>query len=166
MNRAVELDPFSPLVQNFRGIMLIFQGRYDEYLSLVEPLDISPLAKTGLLMSYSMTKQYDKAIEHLKKIIKSRGQEEVIKILEETYKSAGFREALNVTADTLSKISDSDYLKLYLLAENREKVLYGLEKLYKIRDPDLPYYAIIGPVTKAYQNEPRYIEIMERINLR
>jgi len=44
--------------------------------------------------------------------------------------------------------------------------LYWLEKLYIRRDPDLPYYAIVVPLTKAYQNEPRYIEIMDGINLR
>jgi len=49
MNRAVELDPFNPLIQGFRGIMLLQQGRTDEYL----PLDISVLGKSGLLMSYS-----------------------------------------------------------------------------------------------------------------
>lgn len=172
MNRAVELDPFSPLVQNFRGVLLLHQGKYDEFLSLFEPLNISRLGNTGLFMSYSLTKQYDKAIEHLKMTIKAGGQEEIIKILEETYKSDGFVEALNVTADALSKISDSQYLWsgkimiLYILAENREKVLYWLEKMYIRRNPNLPYYAIIGPLTKPYQNEPRYIEIMERINLR
>ncbi len=172
MNRAVELDPFSPLVQNFRGILLIQQGRYDEYLNIFEPLDISELGTTGLLFSYSLTKQYDRAIEHLKRIIKIKGQAEINTTLEETYKSAGFRAALNVTADALSKISDSTHLwsgtigNLYLLAENREKSLYWLEKMYIRRDPNLPYYAIIGPLTKAYQKEPRYIEIMERINLR
>lgn len=178
MDRAVELDPFSPLVQNFRGVLLLHQERYDEYLSIFEPLDISALGNTGLLMSYSLTKQYDKAIEHLKRIIRTKGQEdknkieEIIKILEETYKSTGFRTALNVTADALAKISDSHHLwsgkimQMYLLAENREKVLCWLEKLYIRRDPNLPYYAIVGPLTKSYQNEPRYIEIMERINLR
>lgn len=172
INRAIKLDPFNPLIQGFRGIMLLHQGRYDEYLSLFEPLDNSALANTGLLISFSVTKQYDKAIEHLKRIIKTGDQMEINIILEETYKSKGFREALNVTADALSKIDESNYLwtgkimMLYLLAENREKSLYWLEKMYIRRDPNLPYYAIIGPFTKAYQEEPQYIEIMERINLR
>jgi len=172
MNRAVELDPFSPLVQNFRGMMLILQGKYDESLNLFESLDISiGLTMKGLFMSYSRTKQYDKAIEHLKVILKRRGPEEIIKILEETYKSAGFNAALNATADALAKISDSPQrtgliTNLYFLAENREKSLYWLEKMYIRRKPNLPYYAIINHRTKDYQNEPRYIEIMERINLR
>ncbi len=172
MNRAVELDPFSPLTQNFRGVLLLHQGRYDEYLSLFEPLDISELGDIGLFMSYSLTKQYDRAIEHLKRLIRTSGQAEINTILEETYKSAGFRAALNVTADALSKISEKPHLwsltimQLYLLAENREKSLYWLEKMYIRKDPNLPYYAIKGPGTKRYQNEPRYIEIMERINLR
>ena len=102
----------------------------------------------------------------------SEARTEINTILEETYKSAGFRAALNVTADALSKISEKPHLwsltimQLYLLAENREKSLYWLEKMYIRKDPNLPYYAIIGPGTKRYQNEPRYIEIMERINLR
>jgi adenylate cyclase len=168
MNRAVELDPFNPLIQGFRGIMLVQQGRYDEYLSL----DISALGNTGLLVSYSRTKQYDKAVEQLKVIIKRRGQEEVIKILEETYESTGFNAAFNATADTLAKISDSPHpwtgriMILYHLAENKEKSLYWLEKMYIRRNPNLPYYAIINSSTRAYQKEPRYIEIMERINLR
>lgn len=172
MNMAVETDPLSPLIQNFRGIMLLHHGKYNEYLSKFEHMDISELGGIGLWMSFSFTKQYDKAIATLKNTIRTLGQEEIIKLLAETYGSAGYSAALNVTADALAKINDSHYLftdkilQLYLLAENREKALYWMEKMYIRKDPNLPYYAIISTLTKPYQNEPRYIEIMERINLR
>jgi len=172
MNRAMETDPLSPLIQGFRGVLLVHEGKFEEYLRIYEPLDNPALGNTLLLISFSLTKQYDKAIAHLKRIIQLGGQGDILKILEESYESYGFNTALNHTADALAQINDSTHLwtgiilQLYLLAGNTEKSLYWMEKLYIRRDPNLPYYAVIGPLTKAYQDEPRYIEIMERINLR
>ena len=172
MNRAMETDPLSPLIKDFRGVMLVHQGKYEEYLRIYEPLDKPDVPNPLLLIIFSLTKQHDKAIAHLKRTIQLGGQGDILKILEETYASNGFNAALNHTADALAKINDSTHLwtgivlQLYLLAGNTEKSLYWMEKLYIRRDPNLPYYAVIGPLTKAYQDEPRYIEIMERINLR
>ena len=172
MNRATETDPLSPLIHGFRGVMLVHHGKYEEYMSLYETLDNPAFANILLLISFTQTKQHDKAIAHLKRIIQLGGQDDILKILEKAYESGGFNTALNDTADALAKISDATHLwtgivlPLYLLADNREKSLYWMEKMYIRRDPNLPYYAVIGPLTKAYQEEPRYIEIMERINLR
>lgn len=172
MNRATETDPLNPLINGFRGVMLVHQGKYEEYLRIYEPLDNPAFGNILLLNAFTLTKQYNKAIAHLKRILQLGGQEDLLKILEEAYESDGFKTAVNETADALAKISDATHmwngivLQLYLLAENREKSLYWMEKMYIRRDPNLPYYAVIGPLTKGYQQEPRYIEIMERINLR
>ncbi len=63
-------------------------------------------------------------------------------------------------------VSPSLIVQLYAMAGDREKTMYWIERMYIRRDPNLPYWAIIGPLTETYQDEPRYIEIMKRINLR
>ena len=172
MNLALDLDPFNPLIIGFRGVLLMHSGRYDEFLGLFESLDKSGLGNTGLFLVLSQLNQYDKAIIQLKKIIVANKHEKVIEILNETYESTDFLTALKVTADALADISDTTFvspsliLQLYAMAGDREKTMYWIEKLYIRRDPNLPYWAIIGPLTRTYQDEPRYVEIMERINLR
>jgi TolB-like protein/Tfp pilus assembly protein PilF len=172
MNLAVDLDPFNPLIKGFKGILLMQSGRFDEFLSIFEPHNTSGLGSMGLSIVFSKTNQYDRAIVQLKKMILANKHEKVIETLDETYKRTDFITALKVTADALAEISDTTFvspsliLQLYAMAGDREKTMYWIEKLYIRRDPNLPYWAIIGPLTKDYQNEPRYIEIMKRINLR
>jgi len=172
MNLALDLDPINPLIQGFHGVLLMHSGQFEEFLRIFEPLNTSGLGSMGLFAVYSKTNQYDKAIEQLKMNLASRKQEKVIEILDETYVSRDFTTALKVTAGALADISDTTFvppsliLQLYTLAGDTENILYWIEKLYIRRDPNLPYWAITGPLSKDYQDEPRYIEIMKRINLR
>ena len=172
MNLAVDLDPFNPLIKGFKGILLLHSNRFDEFLDLFESLEKSGLGHIGLFIVLSKTDQYDRAIVQLKKIILANKHEKVIETLDKTYERTDFITALKVTEDALSDISDTTFvspsliLQLYAMAGDRENTMYWIEKLYIRRDPNLPYWAIRGPLTKAYQDEPRYIEIMKRINLR
>jgi TolB-like protein/Tfp pilus assembly protein PilF len=172
MDLALDLDPFNPLIKGFYGVLLMHSARFDEFLVLFEPFDRTRLGNSGLFIVFSKTKQYDKAINQLKKILVSKKYEKVTEILDEAYRRTDFTNALKVTAHALAEISDTTFvspsliLQLYAIAGEREQTMYWIEKLYIRRDPNLPYWAIKGPLTKDYQNEPRYIEIMERINLR
>ena len=172
MDLALDLDPLNPLIQGFHGVLLMQSGQYDKFLGIFEPQSPSGLGNMGLFIVFSKTNQYDKAIEQLKKNLASKKHEKVIEALDETYKRTDFITALKVTADALADISETAFvspsliLQLYAMAGDTENILYWIEKLYIRRDPNLPYWAIIGPLTRDYQDEPRYIEIMKRINLR
>ena len=172
MNLAVDLDPFNPLIKGFHGVLLMHSARYDEFFGLFEQLEKSGFGHIDLFIVLSQTDQYDKAIVQLKKIITAGKHENVLAVLDETFKGTNFSTALKVTADALAEISDTTFvspsliLQLYAIAGDREKTMYWIERLYIRRDPNLPYWAVIGPLTETYQDEPRYIEIMERINLR
>jgi len=172
MNLALDLDPLNPLIQGFFGVLLMHNARYDEFFSLFEQLENSGLGHIGLFIVLSQTDQYDRAIVQLKKIITAGKHENVIAVLDETYKTTNYTTALKVTADALAEISDTTFvspsliLQLYAMAGDKENTMYWIERLYIRRDPNLPYWAVIGPLTETYQDEPRYIEIMKRINLR
>lgn len=172
MDEAMQIDPLNPLILAFRSILLIHSGRFEECLIEMELLKNVGLSFPGFFISYSKTKQYDRAIDVLNKKLLAGNYEQVVELLNETYRSTDFSNSLIVTADALVGISDSLYvsssfvLELYSLAGEKEKSLDWIEKLYIKRDPNLPYWAIKGPLNEFLQQEPRYIEIMRRINLR
>jgi adenylate cyclase len=160
---AVQLDPLNPLIKFFRQVMLMHSGRFEE----LQGLGFSPFPV------YAVRQEYDSAISSLKALIKSNGVAGFDTFVDSIYESTDFKTALNATADSLVSLSDSRPISLTLItliyqnADNINQTLYWLEKMYIRRDPNLPYWAISGPLRKPWLlKEPRYIEIMERINLR
>ena len=53
---------------------------------------------------------------------------------------------------------------LYAYAGSTDRMLYWLEKSYIREDPSNPYIGVF-PYFRPYHEEPRYIEIMQRMNL-
>ena len=53
---------------------------------------------------------------------------------------------------------------LYALAGNTDKMLDWIEKGYIRKNPNMPYMGVT-PVYRPYYDEPRFIEIMQRMNL-
>ena len=172
MNRAMEIDPYNPLFQILISVELVVELKYDLCINKMSQLQMmipdNPLVMIVLFQCYAETGQYDLAVNELKKILSQVADEEVIKTLDKEYSKSGFKKALNTTANVLAEsstfISSQQMMLLYGYAGNSDKFLYWLEKAYIRRDPDIPYIGVF-PFCRPYQDEPRYIEIMERMKL-
>jgi len=173
MRKALEIDPNNPFVQVLSGAQLLDDEKYDSCIRKLEPLQKimpnNPLINLVLLVAYAKTDRYDQAIEEIKKQISHIVDETIIKMLEDEYENSGFENALNKTADVLENtdsafVSAATLIMLYGLAGNTDKTMDWIERGYIRRDPDMPYIAIF-PVLKPYRNEPRFIEIVKRMNL-
>jgi hypothetical protein len=84
-------------------------------------------------------------------------------------KPAGeFKEALNAATDVW--VANPDFAAvqqatmLYAYAGRTDKMLYWLERSYIREDPSNPYIGVM-PFFRPHHEEPRYIEIMQRMNL-
>ena len=79
-----------------------------------------------------------------------------------------FKKALTASADIwmerFSTASAQHAYTLYAYGGNTDKALYWLEKAYIRKDPANPYIGVV-PNLRPYHDEPRYIEIVERMNL-
>jgi len=53
----------------------------------------------------------------------------------------------------------------YRRIENYDKVLDWLEKGYEIHSPMMPYIGSIDIRSEQLNNNPRYIELLEKMNL-
>jgi len=172
MKRARELDPYNIIIQILEGVELMAQSKYDLSINKMSQLQMimpnNPLLMIILFQCYAETGKYDLAINELKKILNQVADETVIKTLDKEYSKAGFKKALNATADVWVEratfVSAQQVMMLYAYGGNTDKFLYWLEKMYIRKDPDNPYIGVL-PIARPYQNEPRYIEIMQRMNL-
>ncbi|WP_258104872.1 hypothetical protein [Marinoscillum sp. MHG1-6] len=166
--KAKELDPLNPLVKFFQDVMYIHSGNWDE-LNMKPPY-MAPLMQFSM---YADLGKSDSSILALKLTLEARGFDELSNNLAALYEETNdYKTSLNMVGDSLVSLGDSSSIQgpglllIYLYADNVEKSLSQLEKMYIVRDPDLPYFAIKGPHKKEwFMNHPRYIAIMKHINL-
>lgn len=162
IDQALKLDPFNPLVNFFNQVMLMHDGKIDPNL-----VDVY----TGLMMNFKLKKE-DATILNLKDILKNYDPEGFDKFIDDNYNKFGLQKTINLTAEKLVSLSDtlfvppSNIVRVYIAANNVEQSLFWLERMYFRKDPNLPYFAIKGPLNKKWLIEnPRYKELMKLINL-
>ncbi len=172
MKRARELDPHNIIIQILEGVELMVESKYDLSINKMSQLQMimpnNPLLMVILLQCYAETGKHDLAINELKKILNQVTDETVLKTLDKEYSKLGFKKALNATADVLVEssgfVSAQHVATIYGYAGNVDKMLDWLEKMYIRGDPDLPYIGVL-PFFRQYHDEPRYIEIVQRMKL-
>ena len=172
MKLALENDPKNPLIQVLATVELMIESKYDlcidRAIQLQTMMPNNPLLMLVLFQCFTETGEYDKAIIELRKIFNQLADDTVIGTLDREYNSAGFKEALIAAADIWTErfagASAQHATMLYAYGGNIEKMLYWLERAYIRRDPSNPYLGVI-PSLRPYHDEPRYTEIMQRMNL-
>ena len=172
MKLALDNDPKNPLIQVLATVELMAESNYELCISKSKQLQAmmpnNPLLMLVLFQCYTETGEYDLAIIELRKIIGQLADETVIDILNAEYGNAGFEKALIAAADNWTErfqdASAQHAYTLYAYGGHLEKMLYWLERAYIRRDPANPYLGVI-PCLRPYHNEPRYIEIIQRMNL-
>jgi len=172
MKLALENDPNNPLIQVLATVELLIDSQFDMCINKASELQLiqpnNPLLMLVLFQCYTEIGEYDLAIIELKKIFSQLADDTVIETLEREYRNEGFKKALTASADIwlerFKKASAQHAYMLYAYGGNTDKALYWLEKAYIRKDPANPYIGVI-PNLRPYQDEPRYIEIVERMNL-
>lgn len=162
IDHAVILDPFNPLVLFFKQVMLMHSGKIDPNL-----VDVY----TGLMENFKLKKE-EATILNLKDILKNYDPVGFDKFIDDAYEKYGLQKTINLTAEKLVALSDSVFvppsniIRIFIAADNVEESLFWLERMYFRKDPNLPYFAIKGPLNKKWLIEhPRYKEVMKQINL-
>ena len=172
MTLALENDPGNPLIQVLEKVELLIESEYDlcieRSIQLQSRMPNNPLLMLVLFQCYTETGQYELAINELKKMLNQLADETIIKVLDKKFKNEGFRNALIAAADLWVELpsfaSAQHAIMLYSYGGNKEKALYWLEKAYIREDPANPYMGVV-PYLRPYHDEPRYIEIMQRMDL-
>lgn len=172
MKQALGNDPKNLLIQVLATVELMIESKYDLCINEASQLQMimpnNPLLMLLLFTCYAEIGNNDLAINELKKIFKQLADETVIETLDKEYKNEGFKQALNAATDVWVEshafASSIHATMLYSYGGSTDKVLYWLEKAYIRKDAANPYIGVM-PYLRPYHNEPRYIEIAQRMNL-
>jgi tetratricopeptide (TPR) repeat protein len=169
---GIKLDPGSIVINMWYSAVLLWDGRYDDCIARSrEVLKNNPtyIGFHSLLIDALLMKgEYDKAFEALK-LWYSYDSQNFDHIFDQ-YDQLGYAGTMNLLADTLFAqlktewFSPAGIAAFYCYAGNKERALDCLELAYETRDV-MVIYSGIYPFFAIIHDEPRYQEIMRKLNL-
>jgi len=169
---ALKLDPQNPMIKVWYSADLLFVHRYDDCISISrEVFEKNPsliCVVDCIFNALHMEGRYEEAFEEMK-IFWSNYCKDHDHAFDQ-YEKLGYAETLNLEADTLMAQSKKKYVApgdlaiIYIHAGNKEKTLDCLEQAYDIRDPNIPFTGI-RPIYGLLRDEPRYQELLRKLNL-
>jgi hypothetical protein len=114
---------------------------------------------------------HDESMETLKDFYTMLGFEEAIQLLTGVYEDAGYTAAMNSLAKMFEEISQTAYFPpnmiadTHVMAGNKNKAMYWLEKTFEMHDPNIPYIGVFPYYVNLLNDEPRYQELLRKMNL-
>ncbi|MBC7899226.1 MAG: tetratricopeptide repeat protein [Saprospiraceae bacterium] len=174
IKRARELDPIASLTSALYGQMLFYAGRDDEAFAIVNKLlEIDPnfwIAHNMLGRIYIRQQRYPEAIAVLNKAKKMSGgsTEPVTQLGYAQAKSGNRDQAIEILAE-LSSMAANQYVPAYNFAVvhnglgEKDEALNYLEKSFEQREVQLMFMKI-DTRWNELRNDPRFIELMKRMN--
>jgi adenylate cyclase len=177
MERAAQLDPFSPGLNLYRGRLLFFLRDYDRAISrFAKTVELHPgyapaheyfgdaCAKKG--MAHEAITQWTSALT-------LNGEPEHAKILEQTYAASGFDAAVRRLAqEQLQRLNEKaargdyvpamHYLMVYVRLGDNEQAFAWLAKVVEERN----WFALqirINPILDSLRRDPRFEAVVNRV---
>ena len=173
MQKALDVDPNNFLILALKGIELLVESKNTEgiglFLQLQKFMPTNPLVILGLFQCYANSGQYDLAVEEICKLFAHLDDQSIIQAFKSEYENSGFEKAMNtlgqvLESEELTFISAQQLVTIYCYADNLEKAMYWLERMYIRGDPDIPYIGVI-PIFQKFADNPRYVELMTQLKL-
>ena len=172
--RARELDPLSLITNALEGQFLFYAGRDAEAIDRIQKtLEIEPnfwIAHNILGRVYIKQGRFEEAIAELNKAIKlSGGSVEPVTHLSYALAKSGNREGAQAILKELQSLAAENYVPAYSFAMiynglgEREEALDYLEKSFTEREVQMTFIKV-DTRWNNLRNEPRFIELMRRMN--
>ena len=178
--RAIQLDPFFPGTNLHYGRLLFFSRQYDRAAAqLAKTLDLYP--------DYAAAHEYfgdvcakrgmaHEAITHWCSALNLNGRTEDARVLEQTFKAAGFDAAVRTLGESQLEeldakrargeyVAAAHYVFVHLKRGQLEDALALLPKMAE--EPD--WFALqmrVNPMLDPLRNDPRFDEVLDTVTLK
>jgi TolB-like protein/DNA-binding winged helix-turn-helix (wHTH) protein/Tfp pilus assembly protein PilF len=174
IQKALELDPLSPIIATDLGKNLILSRKYDEAIvQLKKALELDPnfgLAHYWLWYAYTESGKYSDAKLELEKT--KRYREARLHLADSAYLQAklGNTRKAHQMLSQLLKISRREYVNpafmayIYIALGDTDQALAWLEKGYDEKLPFIGSLKVI-PTLDPLRSDPRFINLMHRVGL-
>lgn len=175
IKRARELDPLNLVTNAVEGLVLSTAGRNDEALKILQStVEMEPkfwLAWLFMTRIYLQNEMYDEAIEAATKGRDlTRGNAEATATIAYAYARSGRSKQAGEILKELENRARTEYVSSYARAQiytglgEKGRALDLLEKAHDDKDA-LMVFLKVEPKWDTLRAEPRFIELMRRMNL-
>jgi len=168
---ALELDPLNPNMKILASSVLTL----DDPKSALELGEEIVAADPNYYMAYALIeaaafycRDYNKVMEATKHLL---ANEVDFKVVDRIFEESGFVAANEEILRQLELNAQNGFVMpvvmacRYLMVDQPEKAMEWLEKGFEVRDPNMPYIATPGYSCEPLFDNPRFIEIVEKMNL-
>jgi len=170
---AVELDPLNPLILALYAVVLGNNNQWEEAFEYVEKaISIDPFSFFAhhilefASFEVGNTREFLKAVRFIFPF-----DEEAFLSIENTSREKGLQAAYEETVNHLEALQESNFLvpvhmaNRYARIHQYDKLLDQLELGIQVHDQNMPYIATgFNKLTPVY-DDPRFISLMEKLNL-
>ena len=171
--RAVDLDPLNSLIQALYAVVLTDVGNWEaafEYCKKALALDPENFFTSNIMeiVAYQL-ERYEESFEAQKIYLPL--DDNVMNDIEKIFNEQGFNVALEEVVRQMELLAQNNYVSpvdmavRYNMLDQHEKAMNWLEKGFESHDPNMPYIAVgFANLNELYDN-PRFIAILEKMNL-
>jgi len=173
---AIELDPLNPLIQVFYAVPLLNIGDYKTALAYGEKITAGDpghfVANSLIEVAAFYCRDYNKVMEAAQYIFAAKEEEVDFKEVERIFGETGFVAAYEEILRQLEVLAQKGYFLApvemayrYMMVDQPDKAMEWIEKGFEVRDPVMPYIATHGFLCEPLFDNPRFIEILQKMNL-
>ncbi|MCK5371051.1 MAG: hypothetical protein KAQ62_20965, partial [Cyclobacteriaceae bacterium] len=173
---ALDLDPLNPYIKVWYGAILPCVGDCKTALELAETITATDpghcLANNLVLFAAFYCKEYDKSIKAERYLLPVFGvKEDDIQEIERIFNEHGVVKAYEKIMKHLEELSENnpispiDMATRYIIGNQPDKAMDWLEKGFELHDPAMTYIATKIMLFAPLFNNPRFIEIVKKMNL-
>jgi TolB-like protein/Flp pilus assembly protein TadD/predicted Ser/Thr protein kinase len=176
--RALQLDPLSVLINGSVALSLYEARQYDQAIEQErKTLDLDAnylIARIGLGLAYVQKSMHQESIAELEKAgAVSGGNASALSNLGYAYAMAGRKAEAQKVLDKINELSKEGYVpagakaRIYAGLGDKDKVLQWLETAYSERSiaGTLPGMIKVDPVFDSLHSDPRFTDLLRRMNL-
>jgi serine/threonine-protein kinase len=173
--RALELDPLNSLIMGIYGVTLAMIGRYDDaivqFRNALKTSPNDPVGHNSLWEVLHIKGQYEEALPEAKAFFTGLGLTEIAEVMVRGYEQDGYSGAMSFAAEALATFSQETFISpwwisfVYAFAGEKEQTLKWLERAYEMKDPMMPYIGAKGAHQNLVYDEPRFQDLLRRMNL-
>lgn len=173
IQQAMNLDPMNFFLRCFYGWHLVYLGRYDEAIDLMQKVVASQpnfaSAHLGLWGAYYRKHMDKEALAEAVKFFEALQDQEAVAALTAGYEAGGYRACMRRAADVLAARAQHAHVagvrvaRLYAHAGDTERALAWLQKAYEARETPLVHLGV-GWDWDQLRPNPRFQDLLRRMN--
>jgi tetratricopeptide (TPR) repeat protein len=174
IQQAMNLDPMSSFVRCFYGWHLVYLGRYDEAIDVMQKVIATQpnfsSAHMGLWGAYYRKHMEREASQEAVKFFETLNDQEAVAALTAGYEQAGYREGMRRAAGVLvaraqhSHVAGVRIARLYAHAGDADQALVWLQKACEARETPLIHLGV-GWDWDQLRPDRRFQQLLRRMNL-